>query len=189
MINQGVRMLEANLAKRRDEITSNTVRDHVSIQRGYSGRKQHERGTARYDQSSAEEDQSVQFAIALIQGKWKVGILSRLRVGPARLSQLRRTFPLASKKMLTQHLRELERDGLIARRDLSGRVRHVEYFLSDSRGFVVLQLINALTELGSQYASSFPRSEAVHFSRTTELAMRGRESSSLRSGNVLLGSR
>ena len=185
MISHAVGTLEAKLPKRRDEITSNTVRDYVLIQRENSDRKQHERGTARYDQSSADEDQAVQFAIALIQGKWKVGILSRLRVGPARLSQLRRSFPLASKKMLTQHLRELERDGLIARRDLSGRVRHVEYYLSDSRGCAVLQLINALTEWGSLYASSLPRSKAVSLSRQPEPVSPDRELSCLRS--VLLG--
>ena len=55
--------------------------------------------------------------------------------------------------MLAQHLREMERDGLITRTDLSGRLRHVEYSLSDSGGFAVLQLINTLTEWGSQYAS------------------------------------
>ena len=74
----------------------------------------------------------------------------------ARLSQLRRMFPQASKKMLAQHLREMERDGLIVRTDLSGRLRHVEYSLSDSGGFAVLQLINTLTEWGSQYASLLP---------------------------------
>jgi hypothetical protein len=93
--------VEADLGKRQAEIKSNTFRDFVSIRRGYSDRKQHESGTALYHQSSAEEDQSVQFAIALIQGKWKVGILSSLQGGPTRLSQLRRIFPLASKKMLT----------------------------------------------------------------------------------------
>jgi hypothetical protein len=67
-------------------------------------------------------------------------------------------------------------------------VKHVEYSLSDSRGFAVLQLINALTEWGSRYASSLPRS-AVRLSGTTEFALRDCESSSLRSGNVLLGSR
>jgi DNA-binding HxlR family transcriptional regulator len=43
-------------------------------------------------------------------------------------------FPGASKKMLTQHLREMEKDGLVVRKDLSGKLRHVEYFLSDSKG-------------------------------------------------------
>jgi DNA-binding HxlR family transcriptional regulator len=55
--------------------------------------------------------------------------------------------------MLTQHLREMERDGLIVRTDLSDRLRYVGYSLSDPRGFAVLQLINALTEWGSRYLS------------------------------------
>ncbi len=63
--------------------------------------------------------------------------------------------------MLAQHLREMERDGLIVRTDLSGRLKHVEYSLSGSRGFAVLQLINTLTEWGSQYASLLPRPAAT----------------------------
>ena len=53
--------------------------------------------------------------------------------------------------MLTQHLREMEKDGLIIRKDLSGRLRHVEYFLSDSMGFAVLHLISTLTKWGKEY--------------------------------------
>ena len=60
-------------------------------------------------------------------------------------------FPEASKKMLTQHLRELEKDGLVVRTDLSGRLRHVEYSLSNSLGFAALHLIDTLTEWGREY--------------------------------------
>jgi DNA-binding HxlR family transcriptional regulator len=63
-------------------------------------------------------------------------------------------FPEASKKMLTQHLREMETDGLVVRKDLSGRLRHVEYFLSDSMGFVVLRLISTLMRWGREYQPS-----------------------------------
>ena len=124
----------------------------MSIRNAYEDR-QKEEIRVLYRQSPSEEDQSVQFAIALIQGKWKIGILSNLQRGPVRLSQLRRMFPQASKKMLAQQLREMERDGLIIRTDLSGRLRHVEYSLSESSGLAVLQLINTLTEWGSQHAS------------------------------------
>jgi DNA-binding HxlR family transcriptional regulator len=154
MIGDAAGHVRANSGKKRDEIMSNTVREPISNRRGYAERQEQEGGTALCHRCPAEEDQSVQFAIALIQGKWKIGILSSLQRGPARLSQLRRMFPLASKKMLTQHLREMERDGLIVRTDLSGRLRHVEYSLSDSRGLAVLRLINVLTEWGSRYASS-----------------------------------
>jgi len=44
--------------------------------------------------------------------------------------------------MLTQHLREMEQDGLIVRQDFNGKLRHVEYSLSHSRGFAALRLIN-----------------------------------------------
>jgi DNA-binding HxlR family transcriptional regulator len=60
-------------------------------------------------------------------------------------------FPEASKKMLTQHLREMEKDGLVVRKDLSGRLLHVEYFLSESMGFAVLHLIGTLTKWGREY--------------------------------------
>lgn len=105
---------------------------------------------ARADSQGAEEC-SAQFAINLIQGKWKTRILSRLQHGPVRLSELRRMFPEASKKMLTQHLREMEKDGLVVRKDLSGRLRHVEYSLSESMGSAVLHLIRTLTNWGREY--------------------------------------
>jgi DNA-binding HxlR family transcriptional regulator len=105
----------------------------------------------------AENEWPAQLAISLIQGKWKMRILSQLQHGPIRLSQLRKMFPDASKKMLTQHLREMEEDGLIIRTDLSARLRHVEYSLETSMGVAVLHLVNTLTEWGSQHAPVVPR--------------------------------
>ena len=74
-----------------------------------------------------------------------------------RLSQLRKLFPEASKKMLTQHLREMEEDGIVVRSDLSGRRRHVEYALETSFGLAVLHLIGTLADWGSQYAPTLSR--------------------------------
>ena len=127
-----------------------------------------EAGGANYGQGSTEclgihvcrqgeNELPAQLAISLIQGKWKMRILSQLQHGPIRLSQLRKMFPDASKKMLTQHLREMEKDGLVNRTDLSGRLRHVEYSLETSLGVAVLHLINTLTEWGSQHAPAVPR--------------------------------
>jgi DNA-binding HxlR family transcriptional regulator len=101
----------------------------------------------------------VQFAINLIHGKWKSGILSELQQGPSRLSQLLKKFPAASKKMLTQHLRELVRDGLVVRTDLSGKLRHVEYSISDPRGVATLQMIQLLAAWGMTFRLSGAHSE------------------------------
>jgi DNA-binding HxlR family transcriptional regulator len=65
--------------------------------------------------------------------------------------------------MLTQQLREMERDGLIVRTDLSSRLRHVEYSLSNARGFAVLQLISTLGKWSTQYASPKPTPETAEY--------------------------
>ena len=114
-------------------------------------------------------DDPAQFAMALIQGKWKIVILSRLRHGPLRLSQLGRMIPGASKKMLTQHLRELEEDGLVVRSDLSAKLRHVEYSLSAPLGFAALRLIDTLAEWGTAHAAiALPESAQPHYLRNRE---------------------
>ena len=154
---------QANLFQKDDGFRSDAVQEPMSSRCGYEERKQREGTRPLCHRCSGEENQSVQFAITLIQGKWKIGILSSLQKGPARLSQLRRVFPEASKKVLTQQLREMERDGLIVRTDLSGRVRHVEYSLSEARGFAVLQLIGTLSKWSSEYASPLPIPESIQF--------------------------
>ncbi len=102
-------------------------------------------------QFSPQEQAAIQFAVNLVQGKWKIGILCRLQEGPARLGDLRRLFPKASKKMLTQHLRQMERDGLIIRNDLSERVPHVEYSRLQPRGVAVCRLLHFLAEWSMEY--------------------------------------
>jgi DNA-binding HxlR family transcriptional regulator len=62
------------------------------------------------------------------------------------MGELRRILPQGSKKMLAQHLREMERDGLVVRKNLSGRVLHVEYSLSQSGGYAALHLISMLQD-------------------------------------------
>ncbi|MGH9616852.1 MAG: winged helix-turn-helix transcriptional regulator [Acidobacteriaceae bacterium] len=102
-------------------------------------------------QYSPQEQAAIRFAINLVQGKWKIGILCRLQEGPARLGDLRRLFPQASKKMLTQHLRQMEQDKLIVRTDLSGKVSHVEYSLSEPGDVAVSSLLHFLADWSMEY--------------------------------------
>jgi DNA-binding HxlR family transcriptional regulator len=113
-----------------------------------------------WQQDQEAEDESIQAAIALIHGKWKIGILTRLKHGPIRLSQLRRMLPGASKKMLTQRLREMEEDGLVVRSDRSTKVRHVEYSLATPLGLSTLRLIDALAQWGRQHKSASSAKES-----------------------------
>lgn len=78
-----------------------------------------------YDASCSARD-----ALELIASKWAMLILPALASGPMRNAQLLSKIGGVSQKVLTQTLRELERNGLIVRRDLRLRPRHVEYELS-----------------------------------------------------------
>jgi len=107
--------------------------------------------TSKRRQFSTQEQAAIRFTVGLVQGKWKIGILCRLQEDSALRGDLRRLFPQASKKMLTQHLRQMERDGLIVRTDLSGKVHHVEYSLSNSLGPAVVNLIDLLARWSAQH--------------------------------------
>ena len=65
-----------------------------------------------------------------IADKWAVLILDRLRDGPVRFNQLRRTIKGISQKVLSQTLKKLERDGLISRAVFATVPVTVEYALT-----------------------------------------------------------
>jgi len=67
----------------------------------------------------------------LIGGKWKIGILWYLSKGTLRYSELQNSMPQVSQKMLTQQLRELEKDGVIARSVYPTIPPKVEYNLTE----------------------------------------------------------
>ncbi|WP_404867935.1 winged helix-turn-helix transcriptional regulator [Kitasatospora griseola] len=71
-------------------------------------------------------------ALDVVSGKWKGLILWELDThGVRRFAQLRRALPGVSEKMLTQHLRELEEDGLVHREVYAEVPPRVEYSLTD----------------------------------------------------------
>lgn len=79
----------------------------------------------------------------VIANKWVTLVIAALGDGPHRHSELRREIAGVSQKMLTQTLRELERDGLITRTVTPEVPVRVDYQLTDlglDLQVVVLQL-------------------------------------------------
>jgi len=66
-------------------------------------------------------------AIDVIGGKWKVIILYQLRGKTLRFGELRKVIPKITQKMLTQQLRELEKDKLVKRHVYAEVPPKVEY--------------------------------------------------------------
>jgi DNA-binding HxlR family transcriptional regulator len=69
-------------------------------------------------------------ALAVIGGKWKVLILWALRSQAQRFGELRRLVQGISEKMLIQHLKEMQADGIVTRKDFKEVPPHVEYALT-----------------------------------------------------------
>lgn len=76
--------------------------------------------------------QGVEEALKFLEGRWKLLILFQLFGGHVlRFSELQRQIPAVSEKMLIQQLRQLERDGLVARTVYPQVPPKVEYRLTD----------------------------------------------------------
>ena len=84
-----------------------------------------------------------------IAAKWTTLVLMALDARPLRFGELRRALPDISKRMLTQSLRDLERDGLLTRHVYPTKPPSVEYRLS-TLGRSMLAPLNALVEWAAQ---------------------------------------
>ena len=92
----------------------------------------------------------VELTLELIGGKWKGVILWHLAARTLRFSQLQRRMAGITQKMLTQQLRDLERDGLIIRTVYAEVPPRVEYALTQ-KGNSLKSLLSEMREWGEQY--------------------------------------
>lgn len=76
------------------------------------------------------DDCPVRSVLDRIGSKWTVLILILLAEAPHRFAAIRRRIPDISKRMLTQTLRDLERDGMVTRHVFPTKPPSVEYRLS-----------------------------------------------------------
>jgi DNA-binding HxlR family transcriptional regulator len=72
----------------------------------------------------------VEVTTEIIGGKWKGKIIYILLSGKKRFGELRRLVGTATQRMLTNQLRELERDGVVQRKVYVETVPKVEYSLT-----------------------------------------------------------
>lgn len=92
--------------------------------------------------------------------KWTTLIVIVLALKPHRFSEIRRAIPDISKRMLTQTLRDLERDGLIARRVFPTKPPSVDYRLTEL-GETLLEPLVALIVWAESSQEKIAASRAV----------------------------
>jgi DNA-binding HxlR family transcriptional regulator len=94
----------------------------------------------------------VQQSLDVLRGKWKVHLLVFMARGVHRHSRLLECLPGASKKVMTDSLRALERDGMVARQVLAEVPVRVEYSLTPL-GWSMSEPLVALSEWGKMHAA------------------------------------
>lgn len=94
-----------------------------------------------------------------VAAKWTTLILVALGKGPRRFGELRRMLPDISKRMLSQSLRDLERDGMLTRHVYPTKPPSVEYRLSPL-GESMLPPLGALIEWASAAHASIQQARS-----------------------------
>jgi DNA-binding HxlR family transcriptional regulator len=87
----------------------------------------------------------VEGALDIIGGKWKAMLLFHVMDGTKRFSELRRLLPGLTQRTLTNQLRELETDGVIARTVYAQLPPKVEYSITPF-GATLRPVLAALAE-------------------------------------------
>jgi DNA-binding HxlR family transcriptional regulator len=103
-------------------------------------------------------------ALDVLHGKWKVHLLFIMARGIHRHSRLLECLPGVSKKVMTDSLRALERDGLVARKIFPEVPVRVEYSLT-SLGWTLTEPLITLSDWGEAHASEVVQARAQALAR------------------------
>lgn len=101
--------------------------------------------------SDLELIERVDQSLEVLQGKWKVHLLFHMARGIHRHSRLLACLPSVSKKVMTDSLRVLERDGLVHREIFAEVPVRVEYSLT-ALGWSMAEPLVALADWGEAHA-------------------------------------
>ena len=88
--------------------------------------------------------------LSVIDGRWKGTILWRLSAGPMRTSELRRSIPGITERMLIRHLQELVRDGILVRREERTVPPCVRYSIS-KYGMTLVPVLGVICKWGRRH--------------------------------------
>jgi DNA-binding HxlR family transcriptional regulator len=86
----------------------------------------------------------------IVSGKWTLLILRDLAAGPCRFTQLERSLAGISPRTLSQRLRALEEEGIIAREVYPEAPPRVEYRLT-AKGCDIGPIVDAMRAYGEQW--------------------------------------
>ena len=119
--------------------------------------------------NSAGEKSPNRLILDQITDKWTIAVLAALCERPLRFNEVRRQLGGVTQKALTQCLRRLERNGIVARRVLSGSPVAVEYSVT-ALGVTLKEPFRALNQWTLDHMAEVHRAQAAFDARRMDEA-------------------
>jgi len=88
--------------------------------------------------------------LSVVDGRWKGTMLWRLSDGPMRTSELKRSIPGITQRMLIRHLQDQVRDGILVRRQEKSMPPVVRYSISEY-GLTLVPVLNVICGWGRRH--------------------------------------
>lgn len=95
-------------------------------------------------------DCPVEVSLMLMGDRWKILIVRDLLTGTKRFGELKKSLTGISQKVLTQHLRIMEKTGLVDRKVYAEVPPRVEYSLTKT-GLSLKQILDVMWQWGEEY--------------------------------------
>jgi DNA-binding HxlR family transcriptional regulator len=99
---------------------------------------------------ASDEQCPIETVIHVVGGKWKPTIMWHLLDSTMRFSELEKKIPNVTQKMLAQHLRELENQGIVTRTIYPSVPPKVEYSLSEY-GRTLVPVLQSMCDWGRNH--------------------------------------
>ena len=106
-----------------------------------------------FQDGQTDGDCKAELALRVIKGRWKLLVLRELAEGTRRFSDLQRALDGISQKVLTDQLRDLEGDGVLAR-TIHPEVPPRVYYTLTRLGRDLLPVLDGLHAWGEQASRS-----------------------------------
>lgn len=91
-------------------------------------------------------------AIEIIGRRWTGAIVRRLLAGPSRFGELSGSIPGISDRLLSERLKELECEGIVARQVLPSTPVKIEYSLTE-KGLGLSRVVWAVNDWATRWAA------------------------------------
>jgi DNA-binding HxlR family transcriptional regulator len=124
----------------------------TTTRRGNSLVRSEPRPVRRLSRRERAQVEEIDQTLELLQGKWKVHLMFLMARGVHRHCRLLDCMPGASKKMMTDTLRALERDGLVTRKIFAEVPLRVEYSLTQL-GWAITDPLVVLAEWQEEHGA------------------------------------